>query len=202
MVSVKKEVPTEIKKINLEGWYTGLNDRDKLRLLRYVKDVNTTSQFSFFIDIIQRSIVDKNSAFAIVMCQHAFKMISMSDYEKFMINELLIQGCYEADMYDDAKIACETNKKLFPFVKNEIIKMNKGSIPDVLYFRNYYINIMVGVENNYDLGFEMLEEYNRMGILSNEDLKCRKNSLNALRLQKLFDGIYAYRPKNGKRSNN
>lgn len=195
MVSVKEEVPAEIEKLSLEEWYAGLDDRDKLRLLRYIKDVNTTSQFSFFKDIIQESIVDKNSSFAIIMCQHACKTVSMSDYEKFMINELLIQGCYDSDKYDDAKIACETNKKLFPFVKDEIIKMNKGSIPDALHFRNYYINIIVGVENNYDLGFEMLEEYNKMGILSDEDLKYRKNSLKVLRLQKLFDGIYTYRPK-------
>ena len=33
-------------------------------------------------------------------------------------------------------------------------------MPEVLAFRNQYINVIVGVESNYDLGFEMLKKYN------------------------------------------
>ena len=68
-------------------------------------------------------------------------------------------------------------------------------MPEVLQFRNMYINVIVGIESNYDLAFQMLDRYNQMGILSDEDLVYRRNSLTTHRLQRLFDGVYTYRPK-------
>ena len=41
----------------------------------------------------------------------------------------------------------------------------------------------------------MLKKYNEMGILSDEDLEYRTNSLRTHRLQRVFDGVYTYRPK-------
>ena len=55
--------------------------------------------------------------------------------------------------------------------------------------------MIVGVEYQYDLAFEMLEKYNKMGLLSDEDLEYRRNGIKTHRLQRTFDGVYTYRNK-------
>ena len=41
----------------------------------------------------------------------------------------------------------------------------------------------------------MLDKYHEMGLLNDEDLEYRRNSLKVHRLQRTFDGVYTYRPK-------
>ncbi len=192
------KVPAEIKKTKLEGWYSELDDRNKLKLSRYIEGSPVSSKYDLFMHIIRKALDDENNDFAIFLCDSVYSDVEMTDYERFKVNELLILAYYGAERYDDTKAACETNYDLFPKVVEELKKDNNGDVPEVLQFRNQYINVIVGIESNYDLGFQMLERYNQMGILSDEDLVYRKNSLTTHRLQKLFDGVYTYRPKDEK----
>ena len=189
------KVPGEIKKAKLESWYAGLDDQSRMKVSRYLNGIRTSSAYDFFTDVIGKAIADENSEFAVWACDETYRNVDMTDLQRFRVNELLIVAYYETERYDDAKVACETNYDLFPKVKGELASENGGRIPEVLQFRNQYINIIVGVESNYDLGFEMLKRYNEMGILSDEDLEYRTNSLRTHRLQRIFDGVYTYRPK-------
>ena len=194
MFKKDSKTPAEIKKAKLEDWYSGLDDQSKMKVSRYLQGVNVSSSYAFFTDMIGRAIADENYQFAVKLCIDAYENVPMTDYERFKLNELLIVAYCMCDRNDDAKVACETNYDLFPKIKDELIAENNG-IPEVLQFRNWYINVIVGVESNYELGFEMLKKYNEMGILSDEDLEYRTNSLRTHRLQKCFDGVYTYRPK-------
>ena len=192
------KVPAEVRKAKLESWYSGLDDSGRIRALRYVEGAKCSSSYDFFIDVIGKAIADENFEFAVKLCNDAYANVDMTEYQRFVLNELLIDSYCGCERYDDAKVACETNYDLFPKIKDELANANGGNVPDVLKFRNQYINIIVGVESNYDLGFEMLEKYNKMGILSDEDLEYRRNSLRTHRLQRIFDGVYTYRPKDEK----
>ena len=188
-------MPAEVKKAKLEDWYNGMDDQSRIRASRYIDGIRCSSPYDFFTEMINRATADENYGFAIKLCDDAYKYADMSDYQVFMLNELLIVAYFNAERNEDVKAACEANFDLFPKVKDEIIRNNGGKMPETLQFRNHYINIIVGVDCNYDLGFEMLKKYNEMGILSDEDLEYRTNSLRTHRLQKVFDGVYTYRPK-------
>ncbi len=189
------KVPAEIKKAKLEDWYSGLDDQSRIRISRYLEKVNTKTPFDFFMDTVGKAIADENCAFAVKLCDDAYTFADMTDYQRFLLNELLITAYFGCERYDDTKAACEVNYELFPKIREQLISDNNGMIPEKLEFRNQYINVIVGVESNYDLGFEMLKRYNEMGILSDEDLEYRTNSLRTHRLQRVFDGVYTYRPK-------
>ena len=189
------KVPAEIKKAKLEDWYSGLDDQSRIRILRYLEKVSTKTPFDFFMDTARKAIADENSAFAVKLCDDAYTFADMTDYQRFLLNEVLITAYFGCERYDDTKAACEANYDLFPKIKDQLTADNGGVIPEKLEFRNQYINVIVGVESNYDLGFEMLKRYNEMGILSDEDLEYRTNSLRTHRLQRVFDGVYTYRPK-------
>lgn len=189
------KVPAEIRKAKLEDWYSGLDDQSRIRISRYLEGVNAKAPFDFFIAVIGKAIADENNAFAVRLCEDTYSNVDMTDHQKFLVNELLIVAYFGCERYDDTKAACEANFELYPKVKGEIARDNGGKVPEKLEFRNQYINVIVGIESNYDLGFEMLKRYNEMGILSDEDLEYRTNSLRTHRLQRVFDGVYTYRPK-------
>lgn len=188
------KVPDEIKKVNLESWYKGLDDAWKMKLSRYVAGADVSSQIGFFTSLVDKAIADENSKFAVDLCNAVYENIEMNDLQKFKVNERLIEAYFASERYEDVKAACEVNFNLFPAVKEQLSAENGGTVPDKLYFRNRYIDVIVGIDSSYDLAFEMLEKYNEMGILSDEDLHYRKESLKTHRLQRIFDGVYTYRP--------
>ena len=197
-MSLNKEsvIPAEIKDVGLEEWYSGLSDQNKIRLGRYLSNATCSSQIEFLMSIIKASLVDENYSFAILLCQDAYNL-EMADIQAFLVNEELIDAYIGAERYDDAKAACRANLELFPTVSEEYIKINNGKLPARINFRNRMIDVLVGVESDYDAAYEMLEVYFRMGLLSEEDLKLRKQSLKIHRLQRSFDSIYTYRPADG-----
>lgn len=188
------KVPAEIKKTNLETWYEGLDDKNRMILGRYLAGADVSSQYAFFTDIIKKTLAEENHKFCVKLCQDVYSVVPTDDYEKFKVNEYLIQAYFMGERYDDVKAACEMNFGLFPKIRDRLVE-EYGSVPETLYFRNRYIDVIVGVESAYDYANEMLVKYNEMGILSDEDLEYRKNSLKTHRLQRVFDGVYTYRPK-------
>ena len=53
----------------------------------------------------------------------------------------------------------------------------------------------MGVECDYDEAFDVLADYVRICIMDPEELSYRRQSLQIHRMQKTFDIIYSYRPK-------
>ena len=51
------------------------------------------------------------------------------------------------------------------------------------------------MESQYEKAYEMLDRYHEMGLIDDDDLQYRRNSLKVHRMQRAFDGIYTYRPK-------
>lgn len=193
MLFKKKEMPAEVKKVGLDKWYSKLSDESAIKLKRYVSSASTASHFDFFISIIRAALEDDNYTFTIEMCVEAYKF-DMTDIQRFIVNEEMIDGYVGAKLYDDAIETCKVNMELYPKISSDFIRMNNGKIPDKINFRNKMIDVLVGIECNYDLANEMLSRYFEMGLISEEDLGYRKQSLKIHRLQKTFDGLYTYRP--------
>ena len=53
----------------------------------------------------------------------------------------------------------------------------------------------MGVECDYDEASDVLADYVRIGIMDPDELSYRRQSLKIHRMQKTFDSIYSYRPK-------
>ncbi|MBQ8643380.1 MAG: hypothetical protein IJ469_01825, partial [Candidatus Methanomethylophilaceae archaeon] len=57
------------------------------------------------------------------------------------------------------------------------------------------IDILVGVEYDYETAYEALDGFLDIGIMDADELSFRKQSLKIHRLQKSFDNLFIYRPK-------
>ena len=57
----------------------------------------------------------------------------------------------------------------------------------------------MGVECDYDEANDVLADYVRIGIMDPDELSYRRQSLKIHRMQKTFDNIYSYRPKQRRR---
>ena len=188
------EVPAKIREAKIESWYSKLGDQDRMKLSRYLESADGSSHYAFFSSTTDAALADENPKFAVTLCEQAYGF-ELTDYQKFCMNERLIEAYIGAARYDDVKAACAANFDMFPSIRDELVREN-GCIPKKLNFRNRYIDIIVGVDSSYDLAFEMLEKYNKMGILDDDELQFRVNSLKTHRLQRVFDGVYSYRPAN------
>lgn len=188
------DVPVKVEEAGVVDWYSTLSDLDRVKFRKYIDKVDPSSRFAFFISVIRAAVADENYRFGVSLCV-ATSPMSFNAYERFLINEEFIEALIGRGMYDDAKNVCDINLQLFESVRQDLIDDNGGTLPERLAFRNRYIDIIVGVECQYDLAFEMLDRYNGMGILSDEDLVYRKNGIRTHRLQRTFDGVYTYRSK-------
>jgi hypothetical protein len=188
----KRDVPPEVASAGVSKWYSSLDDQNKVRLGRYLKDSDSSSKISFFSSVAELSIKDENFKFAAVIGDT--NGVKMSAYEEFMFNELIIDAYIGAERYDDAKRLCNVNLELFPKIESEYRKKNNG-LPQKMNCRNRYIDVLVGVEVNYDQAFIELERFFKMGLIDKEDLDFRVQSLKVHRLQRTFDGVYTFRKK-------
>ena len=188
------KTPAAIKGLGLETWYSSLDEKNVMKLSRYIEKADISSKFVFFTSVAEAALADDNPRFAVFMCQQSYEVVDMTDYETFQMNEILIDAYIGAARYDDAKAACNANLEAYPKIKDQLLADNGGAVPKKLNFRNRYIDVVVGVESAYDHAFEMLEKYYEMGLIDAEELEYRRNSLKTHRLQRLFDGVYTYRP--------
>ena len=188
------EIPSKIVKLDLTDWYGKLSDTDKVKMNRYLDKADDSSAFAFFLSMIKAASADENYKFGLMLCI-ATNDLTLNAYERFQINEEFIDVLIGRKMYDDAKNVCDINLTIYPIVKDMVLAANGGVVPEKLNFRNRYIDLIVGIECQYDKAYEMLDKYCEMGLISEEDLAYRKNSLMTHRLQRTFDGIFTYRPK-------
>ncbi len=189
------DLPKQISDAGLKKWYLSLNDGDRMRLSRYLNDADTSSAYGFFSSVIGKALADENPKFAVMLCVQAYDVCDLDDYQMFLINEKLIDAYIDSERYEDAKAACDANLGLYPKIKDKFIADNGGILPKKVNFRNRYIDIIVGVDSSYDLAFSMLDKYKEMGLIDSEEYVYRVNSLKTHRLQRIFDSVYTYAPK-------
>ncbi|MBP5394996.1 MAG: hypothetical protein J6Y18_03710 [Candidatus Methanomethylophilaceae archaeon] len=188
------QMPEKVAEAGLEDWYASLSEMDRIKIARYIDGADASSGFSLILSLVRLAIADENYRFGLSLCVSTSQM-PFDAYQRFLINEEFIDVLIGREMYDDAKNVCNINLQLFDRVKDRILADNGGAYPSRLAFRNRYLDIIVGVEAQYEEGYRMLDKYHEMGLLSDDDLEYRRNSLKVHRLQRTFDGVYTYRPK-------
>ncbi len=189
-----KDIPAEIAAVNLNDWYDSLNDINKVKVKRYLNCIDTTSAQDFLVDLMRRSSDDHNYKLSVLAGEYALSH-DLPDYDRFMVTEAYIDGLFGAESYEEMKVQCCNNLDLFPAIRDRFLEENGGELPKTIYCRNRLIDVLVGVESDYDTAFETLDEFVRIGILSEDELNYRKQSLKIHRMQKTFDNVFMYRPK-------
>ncbi len=188
------QIPDKVAQAGLGDWYTSLSDMDRIKINKYIDKADPSSGFMFLLTMVRAAVADENYRFGLSLCVSTSQM-PFDAYQRFLMNEEFIAVLIGREMYDDAKNVCNINLQLFDRVKDKILADNGGKYPSRLAFRNRYLDIIVGVEAQYEEGYRMLDKYHEMGLLDDEDLEYRRNSLKVHRLQRTFDGVYTYRPK-------
>jgi len=185
------EAPSEISEAGLDGWYGALSEQDRTRTNRYLKDADVSSRYGFMSSVADSALRDENYAFAAFICEQGLQN-EITDMQRFLITETMIEAYIGVKRYDDAKACCESNLSLYPKISAEFISMNNGKLPERICCRNRYIDVLVGIESGYDEAFRLLDRFFEMGMISAEELALRTQSLKIHRLQRSFDGIYTY----------
>lgn len=189
-----KDVPAEVTSAGLSDWYSGLDDRDKVRVGRYLAKCDHSSAPVFLLSVMRQAIEDHNYSLVSLLykCSEGVKM---SDMESFDIREEAILGYYGDEKYDEALELCDNNLNMIGRVMQEILARNNGALPESIICRNYKINILIGVRFDYDEGEKAMAQYLKDGLISKEDYDYRMQSLKVFKLQKAFDGIYTVKVK-------
>lgn len=189
-----QDIPAEIAAVNLNDWYDSLNDINKVKVKRYLNCIDTTSPQNFLVDLMKRSSEDHNYKLSVLAGEYALSH-DLPDYDRFMVTEAYIDGLFGAEDYEEMKVQCCNNLDLFPAIKDRFLNENGGELPKTIYCRNRLIDVLVGVESDYETAYETLDEFVSIGILSEDELNYRKQSLKIHRMQKTFDNVFMYRPK-------
>ena len=108
-----------------------------------------------------------------------------------------IPALYNMEEYDRCDKACDRGLALLKEkgVMERVLKDNGGVLPESLYCRNYKLNVAVGVHYDYDEGDRLLEQFEKDGLISHEEVEYRKQGIKTFRLQKTFDSIFSIKEK-------
>ena len=193
MAKGSADVPKKIHDAGVSEWYLSLSDRDRTILRRYLSAADGSSPAAFFTAVIGLAADEENCAFASSVGDTASR-IPMTGMERFLFNEELIPAYMSSERFSDARTLCDESISLYPEIAEEFVRRN-GGVPLTLNCRNRLIDIMVGIDGDYDGAVSMLERFFDLGMIDAEELTYRRNSLKIHRMQRVFDGVYAYRPK-------
>ncbi|MBQ7621497.1 MAG: hypothetical protein IJV47_02820 [Candidatus Methanomethylophilaceae archaeon] len=191
---MSQETPAEISAVGLDEWYASLNDMNKVKVKRYLNCIDTTSKQDFLVDLMMRSGKDSNYGLSVMAGQYALSQ-DLSDYDRFKVTEAYIDGLFGAEKFDELKVQCCNNLDLFPKIKDEFLDDNGGVLPKTIYCRNRLIDVMVGVDSDYEGATDALDSFAEIGIMDPDELAYRKQSLKIHRMQKTFDNVFSLRPK-------
>jgi hypothetical protein len=189
-----QEIPAEISAVGLEDWYGSLNDMNKVKVKRYLGCIDTTSKQAFFVDLMKRSSADANYGLSVIAGEYALSL-DLSDFDRFMVTEAYIDGLFGAEKFDELKVQCCNNLDLFPGIRDQFLDYNGGELPKTILCRNRLIDVMVGVDSDYEGAYEALDGFVSLGIMNEDELAYRKQSLKIHRMQRTFDNVFSYRPK-------
>ena len=188
------EAPAEISAVGLNEWYDSLNDMNKVKVKRYLNCIDTTSKQDFLVDLMIRSGKDSNYGLSITAGQYALSQ-DLSDYDRFKVTEAYIDGLFGAEKFDELTVQCCKNLDLFPSIRDQFLEDNGGELPKTIYCRNRLIDVMVGVDSDYEGATEALDSFAEIGIMDKDELNFRKQSLKVHRMQRTFDNVFSLRPK-------
>lgn len=191
---MSQEIPAEISAVGLEEWFDSLNDMNKVKVKRYLNCIDTTSKQGFLVDLMVRSSNDANYKLSVIAGEYALSQ-ELSDYDRFKVTEAYIDGLFGAEEFDKLKGECCKNLDLFPSIKDQFLEDNGGELPKTIYCRNRLIDTMVGVESDYEGAIQALDEFVAIGIMNEDELSYRKQSLKIHRMQRTFDSVFSLRPK-------
>lgn len=191
---MSQETPAEISAVGLDEWYASLNDMNKVKVKRYLNCIDTTSKQDFLVDLMMRSGKDSNYGLSVMAGQYALSQ-DLPDYDRFKVTEAYIDGLFGAEKFDELKVQCCNNLDLFPKIKDEFLDDNGGVLPKTIYCRNRLIDVMVGVDSDYEGATDALDSFAEIGIMDPDELAYRKQSLKIHRMQKTFDNVFSLRPK-------
>ncbi len=189
-----QEVPAEITAVKLDDWFNSLNDINRVKVKRYLADIDTSSTQNFLVDLMVRSSEDHNYKLSVLAGQFALTQ-DLSDYDRFMVTEAYIDGLFGDENASEVKVQCCKNLDLFPSIRDRFLKENGGALPKKILCRNRLIDTLVGLESDYDSAIEALDEFVRIGILDEDELAYRKQSLKIHKMQRTFDSVFNLSPK-------
>ncbi len=178
--------------MGLDGWYTGLTSQDRVRVRRYLNGIDTSSEMAFLLELMARAVEDHNYKLSVTAGMY-LEDRELDDHSRFIVTEGLIEGLFGADQFEDAKRMCIRNLGLFPAVKGRLEADNGGKLPERISCRNRLIDILVGVDGNYDDAFKVLDNYVRDGLIDGAERDYRVQSLKIHRMQRSFDNIFNYK---------
>jgi len=191
----QKDVPKEISKVKLGEWYQGLSDQNKVRIGRYLEKSDTSSALNFSLSVMRNANLEENSSMTIVVGENILTH-DLAELEKFDVLEELIPAYYDVRRYCDCLKCCDEGIEILAKNMEKIKKRNGGSIPEKIMCRNYTINVLIGAEGDYEAADAALDKFFEMGIISEEDLKLRKQSHKIHKLQMSFDSVFTVKLKN------
>ncbi|HIJ00770.1 MAG: hypothetical protein PWQ88_269 [Candidatus Methanomethylophilaceae archaeon] len=192
---MKEDIPKSLVGLGLEEWYTSLKDEEKRIFLRYLNKVGITENArDLLLAIARASNEEENYNFAMLVASYGID-IGPEDMTSFLLMEELITALVESEQYEEAKEVCFIALEMFPKLTEKLIEANNGNIPKKMACRNRLIDIVVGVDGDYDFAERLLHDFVDKGILQPEELSLRLNSLKIHRLQRGFDMIFTLRPK-------
>ena len=190
---MEDETPKQVSEAGLDAWYAGLSSQDRVRTRRCLDGICTSSDIGFLNDLMAKAAEDSNYKLAVTAGRYIDGM-ELSDIDRFDSTERYIEGLFGSDCYDEAKAMCLRNLDLYPKVRS-VVEGRNGGVPKAMSCRNRLIDILVGVEGSYDEAFDVLDRYLEMGLIDEEELAYRKQSLKVHRMQRSFDNIFSYRKK-------
>ena len=194
MTADKPDIPEEISKVKLSEWFSGLSDREKVKVKRYLKDADTSSAYNFSMKIMAASFEEENYSVAVLIGENILKA-HLTPIERFDALEAIIPSYFGAKKYVECLKCCEEGLAMIPGLKEKLMQRNNGILPERIQCRNYTINVLVGVNGNYDEGDKALDRFFEMGLISEEDVEYRKQSHKIHRLQRTFDGVFSVKLK-------
>ena len=190
----QKNTPEEISKVKLSEWYSGLNDQDKVKVGRYLGGSDTTSALNFSLSVMRNANLEENHKVAVIVGENILKN-NLGKIERFDVLEEIIPAYFGTKRYDDCLRCCEEGIGIITDVMEKIKERNNGSLPEKIMCRNYTINVLIGGYGDYDAGDAALDRFCEMGLISEEDVRYRKQSHKIHKLQRTFDGIFSVKLK-------
>lgn len=189
--NMAEEIPNQVAEAGLDQWYATLSQQDRVRVRRYLNGISTDTPVAFLNDLISRAEEDRNYRLAVTAGEYLEGM-DLDDYGRFVATNGMIEGLFGCDEFTRAKELCCRNLDLFPSVEDRVRAENGGDIPQKMPCRNRLIDILVGVEANYDDAVAVLDQYAEMGLIDPVERDQRKQSLKIHRMQMFFDNVYNY----------
>ncbi|WP_400219784.1 hypothetical protein [Methanomethylophilus alvi] len=191
-----RDIPEKIREAKLSKWYGTLSDTDKVKLNRYMDGADPSSASAFICSVSKLANDDHNYKFVAFLAEST-EDIRMDGIQRFYVNEVSIPALYNMEEYDRCDKACDRGLALLKEkgVMERVLKDNGGVLPESLYCRNYKLNVAVGVHYDYDEGDRLLEQFEKDGLISHEEVEYRKQGIKTFRLQKTFDSIFSIKEK-------